>query len=223
MRLVIVLALAVSLASCVPITAWTLTDCDGLTGSALHSQMGTEIDIQQFIAWIMETYEVPNEAVKMESWKDTVIVEWDTDRIRYSVVISEALLDEVALYYKTLTPQVGQIVECLGAPAYYKATYQLGANPGNQLSASFLYPSDGILISGSRFLRLRPEVPPAITGEFRVLALGHVRPGSKEDVLSRIYGGSPGLYEEMLTQYKPWPGSWDEITIDIDTSLLREP
>jgi len=221
MRYITVLILISSLSACVSVGSQIRLNCEELT--ALQSQMATDIKREQFLTWIAETFQIAQDSIEVTTWHDDLIFSWQAGGVMYSAETNGTVLVDMAIYYRNWRPEAAQFKECLGDPSLYNASYQLGTNPSNQLSASFLYPSEGILISGARFLWLRPETPPGITGDLPISALRLTRPGSSEDVLFRIYGGSPGLYEEMLTQYKPWPGSWDEITIDIDTSLLREP
>jgi hypothetical protein len=219
MRHITMLILILPLCACVSAGS-QIRLCEEIT--ALQSQMGTEINREQFLTWITETFQISRDSIEVTTWHDDLVFSWQAGGVMYSAETDGAVLADVAIYYKNWRPEAAQFKKCLGDPSLYKASYQLGANPGNQLSAQFLYPLDGILISGARFLRFRPVTPPAIRGDFPMSALRLTRPGSSEDVLSQIYGGNSGLYEEMLTQYKPWPGGWDEITIDIDTSLLRE-
>ena len=218
-RKVVYLILILLLVSCADFGRKRLS-CEELT--LLRAQVGKEFSLESFRLWVHETYRVPLESIWIATTKDgqVHIAHWgDPNRTYYSATL-EAMAGQLVVDDITFGGVRGSadgIVACLGEPGLYSASYKFDppAN-ANALHVRLLFPEQGVLASGAKFFRSRPKQPPPIRGDFPIDFIRFFRPGTAEQILDRLFGGSPALYEQALQEHKPWPGKWEDIVVEID-------
>ncbi len=113
---------------------------------------------------------------------------------------------------------VAATLRCLGNPVLYRAYYAYG--PGgttHTLSLELFDPSAGWWISATSYGR--NKTPPPLTNSMTVSFISLVIPSADPAVtLERQLGGST-YAQQLISQLKPWPGSWQDVRIDIDPAL----
>ena len=189
--------------------------------ATLRAQIGSELSPDSFREWVAQTYRLPLESITMETRADGQhhVIRWGKHDVSYTASLERLVL--VHIGYSLARTSADRVIACLGEPEWYSAQYKWDI-PGNQLGLDLIFPEQGVLVHGWRFFRSRPKQPPAIDGHFPILSFIFEQPTSAEQILYEIYGGKPsGLYEQVLQEYKPWPGEWEEIVIEIDPSLQQ--
>ena len=215
MRKFIILPLALFLAACV--IAPPQPGCEEIT--TLRSQISKVVSPEQFRAWIVQAYQVSPESIKEDipTGGQDHLIRWKQDGVWYTAEIEQGVLVDITRTAGRIAAD--HVIACLGLPNQYKAEYGWHF-VGNELGLSLLFSDAGVLAEGAEFLRSRPKQPPAIDGVFPISTFIFTRPGSAEEVLRQVYGSwGADIYEKRLKEYKPWPGRWEDIVIDIDPNL----
>jgi hypothetical protein len=185
----------------------------------LQGLIGKEMSAESLQAWVCAMYDLPSSQVTVEPLPDDFVhlVRWKKHDASYLAELERLVATRVDT---DSTWAANQVITCLGQPAQYSARYSWGGER-NELHFPLLYPDQGMLVDGYKVVR-PPSVkqPPAIDGRLPIVYITLVRPGTAEQILYQIYdGGRPGMYEEVLREYRPWPGSWQGIVVDIDPNL----
>lgn len=110
------------------------------------------------------------------------------------------------------------MVACLGIPTLYYARYNWDLGK-YALHLYLLFPDQGILASGAKYFYPKPKYVPSIEGDFPIRHLGLGPSGSAEQILHRIYIENSVNITPSIPDYKPWPGNWQDIVIEIDPSI----
>lgn len=226
MRRLALLILVLLLGSCTYLTYLGQKELSCEEIATLRAQVGKEFSLESLRRWIHETYQVPLESIWVATTPDgqTHIVHWgDANRTYYyaSLHQPELVVDDIT--FGGVRGSAGSLIACLGEPALYEAWYKFDPPAyANHLHITLLFPEQGVLASGARFFRSRPKEPPPINDDFPIEFIRFIRPGTAEQVLNNLYGHLPtNLYEQALRNYKPWPGNWQDIVIEIDPSIYR--
>ena len=193
--------------------------CDDI--ATLLVKIGKGYTPEAFREWVAQTYRLPLESVTVEARPDERlhVVRWQKRGVEYSAGLEQGILMDVGLASGRVSAD--RVIACLGQPARYRAHYDWNI-PGNHLSLDLIFPEQGVLVHGWRFFRSRPKRPAPIKSHFPIRSFFLTQPASVEQILYEIYGGKPsGLYEQMLQEYKPWPGAWEDIVIEIDPNLQQ--
>lgn len=150
-------------------------------------------------------------------------VDWDEFGDEFDVSYTAWFRDEQGLFrvmgYWRSRPTLAQVMDCLGIPEYYEATYFIGVE-ALLLSLKLWYIKRGIIIQHSSIHY--DESPPAIDAEYRVGRFYVLAPGKPEDMVVNAYvdGDDPDVQTYGLCVLKPWPGSIEALEVD---SLLDDP
>ena len=123
-------------------------------------------------------------------------------------------------------PTLTQVLDCLGGPDYYKATYAADIE-AIQLSLTLWYTERGIIIEHVSFHY--QEQPPAIDAEYRIGKFFVVAPGKPEDMVVNRYrvvnmhrfGDNLDIYAHESCVLRPWPGSIE--AIEVESFLDEDP
>ncbi len=185
--------------------------CDELT--TLRSLVGQEYTPDELRAWVSEAYQPPSEWLRTEKYEESQEVNWRKGSIWYTATLQQSKVVRVVAISGRIS--ISDLTKCIGGePSWYSAQY--GPHwSGNMLMFDLLFPEQGVLAGGTRFLRSRPERPPAINGNYRMTYVSFVSPGSLDQIMSQIYGPGPSVEREQEVQkLKPWPGEWKDIVID---------
>lgn len=218
MRYLACFLVSLLLAGCVP--AHKPLSCDELTN--LRAQVGKQFTLESLRTWILDTYHVPQETILEEvvpGRAQGYLVLWGERDRTYTVILDQSLVKDV-----TFTgPQapVEDVVRCFGLPGLYGAVYKPDT-PGAQLGLDLVLPDSGLLTTGARFYRFGsiPSQPPAIPDDFPLTLFRFVTSGTTEDVLHSLFGELPSSdYEHKKKAYRPWPGDWKDLVIEIDPTI----
>ena len=193
--------------------------CEEIT--TLRAQIGRELSPELFRAWVAQTYRLPLESITVETRADgqEYAIHWKKHGVWYSASLERRVLVDVRRHGPKAI-SADRVIACLGEPEWYSAQYKW-AIPGHALHCALLFPDQGILAHDAKFLRSRPMQPPPINGHFPISGFVFKQPGSAEQILYQIHGHNSAHYEEVLQEYKPWPGEWEDIVIEIDPSLQQ--
>lgn len=185
----------------------------------LRTEMLKESSGDQFLSWISVTYGLPTGSIRVTDISEKEkIFEWEKGGIRYRTTMRESALVTVwAEYEAEPIPSAECVVTCLGAPEQYAAYFTRDV-PGRSLQLEMIFPAQGVLVQGAAFYGLSQEQPPPITGTFPISFFRMEAAETAEDILHKVYGDLD-LYVQMVEQFKPWPGSWQDIEITIDPSF----
>ncbi len=218
MRCLVCLLASLLLIGCMP-TQKPVT-CDEIVN--FRAQIGKTFTRESLRAWIHDTYQIPLESIRENTLADgqSLSLHWgDPDRVYYSVTLNQYVIEDTM--FGRPQASVGDLTHCLGQPAAYRATYKRVPS-GNELGLTLVYPDSGVLAAGTRIFHAQLKQPPSVGTDFPVWYLRFVKPGTTDQVLSEIYIAGWGQANDgILQQYKPWPGNWSDIAVDIDPVVLK--
>lgn len=221
MRTLVWLAVGLLLAGC---TYWGEANCEAMQAAALRAQLGKVTSIEQFEAWIADTYHVTPTAIRAIRAVDDRnywTVYWDVTGRTYRAELDNGTVSQSAgMSYERRKPSADQVIACLGTPALYYARYNWDLGK-YALHLYLLFPDQGILASGAKYFYPKPEYVPPIDGDFPIWHLGFGPSGSAEQVLHRIYIENSVSIVPSIPEYKPWLGKWEGIVVEIDPRLRQ--
>ena len=149
------------------------------------------------------------------------IVDWDEVGDEKDIGYRALFRNQVGLFqisgYMRIEPTLGQIIDCLGVPEFYEATYFAGLKL--QLNLKLWYPEKGIVIE--HFSIHNQEAPPAIDANYRVSMFYVLAAGEPEEMVANLYvqGEDPDVQAYGLCVLRPWPGSIEALEVE---SFLEE-
>jgi hypothetical protein len=221
MRKVIPLLLILVLAGCIPMLQ-PQRDCDEVSAVQLRGLFAGQYSVDQFRAWAARTYGISAEEVQVEpasKEKDDWSIHWAMAGATYAAGLRGSKVLGAGVTYGSNPPSADRVLSCLGAPGEYRAAFDKMVE-ASQLSLDLLFPAQGILASGARFAAFNQRQPPPLNENFAVSSFVVVPPGSAEQVLRQVYGGlSNDQYEKVVREFKPWPGDWENLQIQIDPAI----
>lgn len=207
-RLMICLGVVVLLTGCVfP----SQPDCEVIQTSALRAQFNQETSLNQFTAWVANTYHVSSKAIRVIPSVDDGnrwIVHWEVAGRTYEIFLDDGRMGAWAGVSFDREVPAAQVISCLGTPAQYYARYNWDLGK-YALHLTLLYPDQGILATGARYYSPKPTQVPTIENTFGIYRLTFGSPGWTEGLQQSAANpnGEP---------YKPWPDDWQAIAIDVD-------
>lgn len=187
----------------------------------LQAAVGTAISPDELVDKMSEAYQIPSAEIStaVESEASASFV-WEKDGVRYRAGTEQGMLIAGwATDERLFLPSAQCVVTCWGTPDTYRGFFTLGV-PGRALSFEMLFAQKGTLAEGVKYYGIDQESPPPISGRFPIRSYNVRAGGTPTDVLRSVYYS--GLDQELLEQYKPWPGDWDHIAIDIDAATLTK-
>lgn len=121
----------------------------------------------------------------------------------------------ISIEFKERPPTTQQVLDCLGAPDTYLYWYHAPPGTGYRpiLDLELYFVQQGIR---ARVAQLgERNQPPRLDGTNPVVDLYYVQPDSRAKTMEELTLLIPS---ERKAKIKPWPGSWQDIVIDIDPS-----
>jgi hypothetical protein len=117
--------------------------------------------------------------------------------------------------YISLEPTLDEILACFGPPDLYQSQY-FADHPYMVFDLSLLYLDKGISVTAMRFLE--DLEPPVVNGDVIMTDMTITAPGTAKEVIKYLYRPwfEEDEYDEMLKDWKPWPGSWEGIVVDTE-------
>jgi hypothetical protein len=116
-------------------------------------------------------------------------------------------------------PTGTRVIDCFGEPDLYEAIIPIDQAP--YLDVSLWYLDEGIILRSST--RIYGPSPPTatVTGDLAFSGAWYMKPGEAEEMLRTIYRFplhhrptiSARDLQSLLRRIKPWPGSWEQVTI----------
>jgi len=144
------------------------------------------------------------------------IVEWNEIGDERDIAYRALFRNEVGLFqisgYMRIEPTLGQIINCLGVPEYYEATYF--ADYELHLNLKLWYPEKGIVIEHFSFHN--QELPPPIDADYRIPMFYVLAPGEPVEMVANLYvqGEDPDVQAYGLCVLRPWPGSIEALEVE---------
>lgn len=219
MRYCVYLLLVFLLAACTPVKQYS---CDQISAAALRSILLKETSIEQLLAWIAQAYHVPPQNVRIDADQRQAfqILVWEADSISYTIHMRGSVPTGAMIWYNSGPPSASQLIDCLGAPGRYRASYKRDVE-ATKLELEMLFPELSIQARGWKFFYFHwfRQQTPAIDGTFPVYQLSVGKLISVEE----MFGQAPrsDQAESELHQFKPWPEKWEDIVIESDPSLRQ--
>ena len=181
--------------------AWERLDHDGLSG------------------WITTTFGVGEGAIRRN---DDVSdphhhrIHWEAYGDDYTVDTRSGEARYIAIRVVRGTPRAEDVLDCLGPPDFYRATY-LDLGMHNELYAELWYVDEGIIAGFWGMRPTRDKEPPPLNERSEVDTIHYQR---FNDPAQMIQGVTVARHSLDTYPPKPWPGSFEAIEIEIDPSIL---
>ncbi len=189
-------------------------DCDVITAAPLRTLVQAEILSFDPIQWIAQTFGLDASAISSSYGSAGASFNWDIEGVRYDLDISADNKPEALIHFDRAKPTAGQMLECLGPPERYRARYFFHPPGVNSLIFEIYYPSQGLTANYTyQTMNLKRRRPPAITVNTPIDRIWVDPPGvSSEEYMERTA-------KTVINETKPWPGSWEQIEIDLGPFL----
>lgn len=203
------------------LTACTLTksrSCDEISAAALRSILLKETSTEQLLIWITHTYHVSPQDVRIDADQRRTfqIFVWETDDVSYTIHMRGSTPTGAMIWYNSRPLFAGQVINCLGAPERYYASYKRDVE-ATKLELEMLFPDQSIRAEGWKFFRWIRPIRPAIDETLPIYRLSVGKLISVEEMLGRAPRSDEA--ESESRKYQPWPGNWQDIVIEIDPSI----
>lgn len=187
-------------------------DCGEM--KALERYVSREATPEQMRPAVAQTYGISTESISVDDLPQQRghLLQWRHHDLWYNMSIQDGKVSRIGVEARAVTADA--VIECLGEPTHYSATYGYETEGGTQLDLRLLFAEHGILAGGARILRTRPAAPPQITGDFPISSLTIMEARPARDLLDEahsVYGTA--LKQQMLDTYKAWPGKWKEVRV----------
>lgn len=209
--LVLIVLLIVSCAS----PAQPHRDCNELSLiEDLRAEMFKPIEFEELRHWIIETYNLGLNDVKVSKYGDLSSLGWQKDGITYVLTIQDSVPYDARIGFATYRPSFGEALKCLGwgNPDYYWAFFGDEIPYGKAYTVDLYFVEKGALLaSGKHFITHSSVKSPPLDANLPVDVLIFVKSGSLEEVYSRVNHGISLDSREPAEQPKPWPGSWSNL------------
>jgi hypothetical protein len=193
--------------------------CDQIAGLTLRSFLFKQTTPEQLRSAIAQTYHLPAESVSAQSARGEWVFDWNQDGLFYTIETKGGIPSRASVVYEQRTPSADEVTKCLGAPSRYKAWYTRGV-PGRELDIDILFANQGILATGAEFPNSNSNQPPPVGGNISLSGFAYVQPGSDEEVLRRVLNPELVNVDKAVQEdFKPWPGTWKDIVVQIDPDL----
>lgn len=186
-------------------------DCEVIQASALRAQFNQETSLDHFRDWVSNTYHVSPKTIRVIPSidnRDYWTIYWEVAGQTYDITLDNGRVDRGAGISFNRGVPASHIVSCLGPPAQYYAGYHWDLGK-YVLHLTLLYPDQGILATGARYFYPKPDRIPTIESTFGIYRLTFGPPGWTDQLQQSVLNPSGELY-------KPWPGNWKDIQIEID-------
>jgi len=212
-RLMLYLAMVMLLVGC---NLFGPPDCEVIKAAALRAQFNQEASLDQFKEWVANTYHVSSNAIRVipsVDDRDYWTIYWEVAGQTYEITLDDGRVDQGARMLFNRNVPAAQVISCLGTPTQYYARYSWDLGQ-YALHLMLLYPDQGILATGARYFYPKPNQIPTIEDTFGISWLTFGPPGWTEQLQQSALNpdGEP---------YRPWPGNWQDIVIEIDPRVRQ--
>lgn len=204
------------------LTACTSTKhfgCDEISAITLRPILSKAVAIEQLPTWLAEVYHISPQDIRIEIDQDKSfrLLMWEADDVFYTMHIRNSIPIGVIVWYNhSKPPSVDQVIICLGVPTKYRAIYKHDVE-AKKLDFEMLFLNHNIRAEGWKFFRWTYQNPPSIDKTFPIYRLIVGELISVEEMLGQT--PPPDRTESELSQFRPWPGNWQDIIVEIDPSI----
>lgn len=211
-----------SLVSCNALIPRQTLTCDQIIEGPLQVLDFDSLNRDNFRAWVTTTYGIPQSNVVIEEYapedipssRITAISQWNTGNKTYRADFLGEELRRIEVRWNSDKPRGSDIINCLGAPTMHLAYYLLVRQPS--LDFQLWYPEQGVVVRHFAAYQSLPQITDSVQMHYLLLT----RPASTEAMVRDTFvGNSERIQHEISSLLKPWPGSWEAISIDIDPRL----
>lgn len=180
--------------------------CERVQGLPLSNQIGQQVDLTEFQAWIVSNYGVGANDISIERWMSDYSLQWKASTVEYSVEVMGNIVTRVIINFNSSLygPDIKKMIECLGEPQFYSATYGRRVE-SFQLSVYLFWQDQGIIASGGKSYFFPPRQ-----------ASLRLDSSSRLNLLNRV---QPGTLAEAFPYNKPahaWPKDGGPLVIDFE-------
>lgn len=208
------------LAGCMPFGQAGIDDCDVLTASPLRILMQADTLPSDPVQWITDAFTLDPSAISSSYGEVGSSFNWDIEGTHYNLGVSAGGIPEAIVQFQTAKPTAGQLLECIGPPERYRARYFFHPPGVNSLVFEMYYPSQGLVATYVyQTTNLKRRQPPSITADTPVTRVYVDRVGTSFEEYTRRISALPEAAEIVTRESKPWPGSLDQIEIDLGPFL----
>ncbi len=211
--------------------AQTPRTCDEFTSQPLRALLQQTMSASEMRVRIANIYGWPVEKIDMYingeqayfSWMDNAIIGdfhmMGEVPIGANVSYQGMNIPLLGRRYTIAPPSVDNLIVCLGQPSAYIA--RLG--PGDPRAAKYVqdltlfFPKSGVLAYTFEWTN-NPE-PRPVNGHIIMEMLSFAPITSPDDAASTF---ADWLRPEVREQMKPWPGTLDQVRVDIDPEISRQ-
>ncbi len=192
--------------------------CDEVGARILRDIMQQPGSPEEVRAQIANAYGLLKEQVLMTSRADETNFRWTKDNVDFSVGIGGATPVEGGLYYNSRPPSVATVIDCLGAPDFYRAYYQRGGpeESTNILGLYLYFARRGV--AAAAYVHGSGKEPPKLNMALPMQDFRFVPVLSIEDTMALL---NENYSAEFRQQIKPWPGKLEDVVIGIEPGLSR--
>lgn len=179
-------------------------NCDEIAVAGLRRMFQKETSTDEIVTWASNTFHLPGQSIGVEPVNGQIT--WATQGAQYSATMDAKSLKGVNIRFLQRPPTAAEVVACIGTPEQYWAQLKRDVE-SFQMSLDLLQPSQGIVASGAKFYSGIPQKPPVIDETFPISTLNLVKPGALQQIFT------------LRDPYKPWPGTWKNVEIEVDQTL----
>lgn len=193
-------------------------DCDTLTAADLRNFIKSGIMPDDLLQWLASTYQLDQDTIRTQKTENGSTFFWPHDGIDHTLYAPLKTHPYLDIFFTKPMPSVEQLIACLGPPEQYSARYFYSPHGVNSLVLYLFYPSEGVTAVTSVDRNLRHKEPPPIEPRAPVERLTLVHPGPFDEFVRRTVQAEE-LADLLVRTSKPWPGSWEQIEIDLGPFL----
>lgn len=173
-----------------------------------------EVQVDNALQWIKNRYG----GTGIESYETQIgtVFAWGAGKQKYIAEFKKNEMLRITVQ-KGGTGLIGnELINCLGVPELYNASYT-EATEAPIFYLELWYPRQGVFVS-THCIKTNPftPCPPTISGSLEWKDVIFVRPDTLDRVIESVVPyARKETRDEILGSLKPWPGSWEAISIRI--------
>ncbi len=214
-----VLMIVVFLAGCNNFPQANKPDCDKLTFSALRPYIEIGTSPEDTTQWIASTYQLDPASIESVNGDGGASFNWSQGGSNFAFHAFADGHSIAAVDFDRSRMTLDQLISCLGPPEQYRANYFFHPPGVNSLVFELYYPAQGLEATYVyQTTNLKRRQPPSITANTPIERIRVHRSGTFEEFVRRTSASSE-LAEMIISETKPWPGSLDQIEIDLGPFL----
>ncbi len=200
--------------------------CDEIASNALRALNFEGLNPETMLQWIETNYGVDESAMaRLDAvgYPNHLSLAWEPQGNSYKYLIDfdeNRLIAFHVWWQRRRAPTADEVISCLGVPELYRATYLAGSHQ-NILTLELWYLEQGIVVRHVNAERPGRNQPPPLDENILGSSMTVVQPGSVEEIAEKEVIPISGNHSLSVYPLKPWPGTWENIEVEVDPELLR--